>query len=542
MEGRDRDDRFRVVIAGGGVAALEAALALDALAEGRLNVELVAPEPRFWYRPAAVGEPFGLAAVRSYDLGDMASRFHASFTLGALETVDSHRGIARTEAGDAIPFDALLVACGASPVPAVSGAITFRGPADTGEIEHLLDALETGEVGRVAFAVPPGAAWSLPLYELALMTAAHIAAHELEGVELTLVTPEDRPLALFGGDASDAVAALLADAGIEVHTGVYPVAFRDGHLTALPDGGVEADRVVALPRLYVPPLGGVPQTYEGFVPVDAHGRVVGLPGVWAAGDATSFPVKQGGIAAQQADAAAESIAAAAGVPVQPLPFRPVLRGLLLTGGAPRFLRGEPVARGEESLVSTEPLWWPPAKIVGRHLAPFLAGLEPTAAAPERAPAGAVAVEIPLEEAEVLPPPAPAFARGPHEPSAGDACSPGQVVAPADTVADVAERLLTRRHDAALVVEGDELIGIVTSTDLLRAMAGRIRCGESTVREWMTAEPVVLDTNAGVGEAAALMARTGLSRLVVIDGGRPVGTVTRAQLERHGVPAAVGLGF
>ena len=350
------------------------------------------------------------------------------------------------------------------------------------------------------------------------MTAAHVAAHGLEGVELTLVTPEDRPLALFGGDASDAVAALLAEAGIEVRTGAYPVAFGDGHLAVLPDGGVAADRVVALPRLYVPPLGGVPQTYEGFIPVDAHGRVVGLPGVWAAGDATSFPVKQGGIAAQQADTAAESIAAAAGVPVQPLPFRPVLRGLLLTGDAPRFLRGEPVARGEESLVSTEPLWWPPAKIVGRHLAPFLAGLEPVAAATERAPAGAVAIEIPLDEAELMPPSAPALARVPHEPCAGDACSPGQVVAPADTVADVAERLLARRHDAALVVEGDELIGIVTSSDLLRAMAGRIRCGEATVREWMTAEPVVVDVDAGVAEAAALMARTGLSRLVVVDGG------------------------
>jgi CBS-domain-containing membrane protein len=194
-------------------------------------------------------------------------------------------------------------------------------------------------------------------------------------------------------------------------------------------------------------------------------------------------------------------------------------------------------------VSTEPLWWPPAKIVGRHLSPFLAGLEPTAAPPERAPAGAVAVEVRLDEAELVPPPpAPAVAREPDEPSAGDACSPGQVVAPADTVADVAEMLLARRHGAALVVEGDELIGIVTSTDLLRATAGRIPSGDATVREWMTAEPVVVDVDAGVVEAAALMARTGLSRLVVVEAGQPVGTVTRAQLERHGVPAAIGLGF
>ena len=106
--------------------------------------------------PAApVGEPFGLAAVRSYALADLAARFRASFTLGALAAVDSHEGVARTEAGATIPFDALLVACGASPAPAVAGAITFRGSQDTPEIERLLDALETGEVRRVTFAVPP---------------------------------------------------------------------------------------------------------------------------------------------------------------------------------------------------------------------------------------------------------------------------------------------------------------------------------------------------------------------------------------------------
>ena len=397
MEPGGAGARFRVVIAGGGVAALEAALALRALAEGRIDVELVAPEPRFWYRPAAVGEPFGLAAVTSFPLADLAARAGAFFTPGVLEAVDVGEGVARTEAGMSIPFDALLVACGASPAPAVKGAITFRGPQDSDAIARLLDALEAGQVRRLAFAVPAGAAWSLPLYEVALMTGAHVAAHGLDGVELTLVTPEDRPLGLFGGDASDAVAALLAERGIEVRAGSYPVAFEDGRLAVLPDGGIAADSVVALPRLYVPPIDGVPQTDEGFVPVDAHCRVAGLSGVWAAGDVTSFPVKQGGLAAKQADAAAESIAAAAGVPVQPSPFRPILRGLLLTGGAPHFLRGDPTGRGEESLVNTEPLWWPPAKIVGRHLAPFLAGLEPTAAAHEGVPAGAVEVEVALDD-------------------------------------------------------------------------------------------------------------------------------------------------
>ena len=79
---------------------------------------------------------------------------------------------------------------------------------------------------------------------------------------------------------------------------------------------------------------------QGFLPTDPFGQVDGEIDVWAAGDATSFPLKQGGIAAQQADAAAESIAARAGAELEPSPFRPVLRGLLLTGMSPRFLRAE----------------------------------------------------------------------------------------------------------------------------------------------------------------------------------------------------------
>ena len=96
--------------------------------------------------------------------------------------------------------------------------------------------------------------------------------------------------------------------------------------------------MIVLPTLRGPPIDGVPQTRDGFIVVDEHGRVRGIPDVYAAGDITLFPVKQGGIATQQADAAAEAILADAGFLDHPAPFRPVLRGLLLTGSTPRFLR------------------------------------------------------------------------------------------------------------------------------------------------------------------------------------------------------------
>src|SRR5215207_4605514 len=393
----DRGNRVNVVIAGGGVAALEAALALRALAEDRVGVELLAPEPHFWYRPLAVAEPFELGEVRHFQLSKLAAEAGATFSRGELVSVDAARRLAYTSPGGAVPYSVLLIACGAVSKPAVDGALTFRGPADTAKIERLLTEIEAGEVRRVAFAVPAGAVWSLPGYERALMTAAWLATRRIAGVELALVTPEDEPLHLFGREASSAVHALLEERGIAVHTRAYPAEARTGELVLVGGGIVVADRAVALPRLQGPRIGGVPQTFEGFVPVDPHGRVTAMSDVYAAGDITTFPVKQGGIAAQQADTAAEAIAAAAGADVTPRPFRPVLRGLLLTGAQPLYLHGELAGgAGETSEASPEPLWWPPAKIAGRHLAPFLAGLAGTEAPGEPTPAAGVAVDVELD--------------------------------------------------------------------------------------------------------------------------------------------------
>jgi len=386
-----------VLIAGGGVAALEAALALRALGEERVSVELVAPEPRFWYRPLAVAEPFQLGEVTHFELPELAAAAGATFSLGTLVSVDPTKHLAHTSPGGAIPYDMLLIACGAVPEPAVPGALTFRGPADREKVEHLLAEIEAGEVHSVAFVVPSGAVWSLPAYELALMTAAWLAARGIAGVELALVTPEDEPLRLFGHDASRAIQQLLAERDIVVHRQAYPVEVRDGELLLVPESAVAADRIVAMPRLQGQRIEGIPQTADSFIPVDTHARVTGLSDVYAAGDITSFPVKQGGIAAQQAEAAAEAIAAEAGADLTPRPFRPVLRGLLLTGMEPRYLRRE-LTKGEEtSLASSDPLWWPPAKIVGHYLAPFLGSLVGVEVTRDMPPGpGAVRVHVELD--------------------------------------------------------------------------------------------------------------------------------------------------
>ena len=132
--------------------------------------------------------------------------------------------------------------------------------------------------------------------------------------------------------------------------------------------------VLALPLIEGPRVPGLPSDDDGFLPIDAHCRVPGAVGVYAAGDATSFPVKQGGIATQQADAAAEHIAASLGAAVEAKPFTPVLRGMLLTGSDSLYLRHRVAGGGGEGDVSADRLWWPPDKISGRYLSAALAGV------------------------------------------------------------------------------------------------------------------------------------------------------------------------
>lgn len=365
---------FRVLIAGAGVAGLEAALALRELAGEIVDVELLTPEHHFYYRPLSTAEPFGVGHVNRWELADLARAAGAEFTPGELVGIDAPAHVAHTRLGLRIQYDAVMLACGARPLVAVPGALTFRGPAEVDALRELLGEVERGEVKRVVFAVPSGTVWPLPLYEIALLAATQLESSRPEA-SLELVTSEPAPLALFGTQASEAVGALLDERGIAVRTSAYAVEVTGGGLATVRGGTVAADRVVALPRLVGPEIEGVPRDRAGFVPTDPHGQVRGLPDVYAAGDVTTFPIKQGGLAAQQADAAAETIAATAGADREPRAFEPVLRALLLTGRGPAFLRVElGGGHGQSSTASDEPLWWPPAKIVGRHLAPFLAEL------------------------------------------------------------------------------------------------------------------------------------------------------------------------
>ena len=365
---------LRVLVAGGGVAGLEALLALRDLAGDRVELTLLSRDTEFVYRPMAIAEPFGRGRADRHPLTDIAADTHAELIRDTLVEVEAGDRVAITRTSGRLPYDALLVAVGAGSEPAFRRVLTWTPETDAELFGGLLRDLDEGYLKRVAFVVPPGVAWALPAYELALMTAWQAWGMGHDDVQITLYTPEDAPLGLFGTAATTAVRHDLEEAGVEAETGVYVAEDPQapGRLILHPgERPLDAQRVVALPRAVGPGLAGLPANARGFIPTDLHGRVPDAEAVWAAGDAIAFPVKQGGLASQQADAAAESIAAYAGAEIEPRPYRPVLRGMMLTGRGQAWMRHQPAGGGEGTAVRRA-LWWPPTKIAGRYLSPYLA--------------------------------------------------------------------------------------------------------------------------------------------------------------------------
>jgi sulfide:quinone oxidoreductase len=382
-----------VVIAGGGVAALEALIALRELAPGRARVTLLAPEPHFVYRPLSVTEPFCLGHANHYPLADVARDFDAELVRGAIVEIHAADRSVTLSDGSTVGYDSLLVAVGARSRTVFRHAITFGAEGAPEALSGLLADLEEGYARRVAFVVPSSTAWSLPLYELAIITARHVWGAGIDGVQLTFVTPEAAPLDIFGREGSGVVAGLLADEAIEFVGSASPDVVHN----AVEVGGrrIDVDRTVTLPVPEGPRITGLPVDADGFVPVDEHGAVAGLDGVYAAGDVTNFPIKQGGLAAQQAVAAAEAIAARHGADLDPQPYRPMLRGMLLTSGQNRWLRGPAGKTPASTQAADHALWWPPTKIAGRYLAPYLAALDEAEFRESDRPAGQL-VEFTVE--------------------------------------------------------------------------------------------------------------------------------------------------
>lgn len=368
------ENPFRVLIAGGGVGGIEAALALRTF-NSQIDVEMLAPNQHFVYRPMSVGEPFNLSGAWQIELEDIADDCHFVLRRDALDHVTAGVHRVLTQGGRMVEYNALILALGAIPEARVPGAFTFRGPQDAHFVAQAVRAFKPGKRYHVVFATPDATTWTLPLYELALMTQ-HWGKDRGLDLDIKIVTTEESALAVFGDQNSREVSDLLAARGIGIQAQTLPMAVENGHMRLFGEKSIPADLAIALPGLKGPRLEGIESNEQGFVDVDPFGHVKGWPDLYAIGDMTSYPVKQGGLATQQADVVASTIAAQLDPRMQPpKPFEPVLRAMLLTGEEPRFLRNPHEIEtefhrpdGENSLAP----WWPQQKVMGRFLAPYLA--------------------------------------------------------------------------------------------------------------------------------------------------------------------------
>jgi sulfide:quinone oxidoreductase len=304
-------------------------------------------------------------------LAKFAAELHATLVRDTVAAVDAQRRVLHTGSGRERPYDALVIAAGARTRDVLPDAVAIDFSRVDKSLYGLIDEIDSRSVRSLAF-VALGPTWPLPVYELALLVQEHAREKNVD-LAVTIITSEPRPLAVFGESVSAAVAGILANAGIQTIAGAR-VESSSGVLTVHPGGRqLRFDRVVAVPRL-VGAITGLAANGDGFLPITSHCEVSGIERVYAAGDATDFPVKFGGIAAQQADAAAESIAALAGAPTEPTPFDGVVHGALIKGrNQPRLYFTARIEGGlaHDSRTSDTPTTSPEAKIAAQYLGPYL---------------------------------------------------------------------------------------------------------------------------------------------------------------------------
>jgi sulfide:quinone oxidoreductase len=379
-------ERFRVVICGAGIAGIEALLRLRKLAGDDVDIVLVSPSSHLDYRPLAVIEPFGSESIRRFPIDRIAADLRAGWVQESLGWVERSAQTAYTSAGEAVPYDALLLALGGKLCPTSPFMDAFTSRHGAGMFREILDGIDAGAITDLAFVVPDGPTWPLPLYELALQTAAR-ASERSQHLRLSFVTAGAKPLAIFGGEVSERVLALMDAAGIRLYCGTGATMPERRHLL-LSASGVELrpQRTVTVQRITGPDVPGIPgDGRHRFIDIDQHCRVRGAGGrIFAAGDATNSAVKHGGLSAQQADTAAAQIAHLAGCGPAPRPLHPVLHGALQTGKGQLYLTADLIAGlGWNARIDEQPPWnpqhpqHPQHKVDAGELGEYLDGLTPS---------------------------------------------------------------------------------------------------------------------------------------------------------------------
>jgi CBS domain-containing protein len=108
---------------------------------------------------------------------------------------------------------------------------------------------------------------------------------------------------------------------------------------------------------------------------------------------------------------------------------------------------------------------------------------------------------------------------------------------ASSLAEAASVMSQRRVGSVLIMEGEDLIGILTERDIVRAISHDIGAPRDAIAHWMSAAPTTVSANTSLEEARDLMDRNHIRHLPVSDGGRLIGMLSMRDLIKVGAASA-----
>jgi CBS domain-containing protein len=109
------------------------------------------------------------------------------------------------------------------------------------------------------------------------------------------------------------------------------------------------------------------------------------------------------------------------------------------------------------------------------------------------------------------------------------------LAPGASLPAAAARMRARDASAAVVLDGPRLVGILTERDLARCVADEAGARGGSVADYMTHDPLTIGPDEEARDAAAVMADRRVRHLPVLDGGEVVGLISARDLLELGLP-------
>jgi NADH dehydrogenase FAD-containing subunit len=382
--------KARVLILGGGFAALETAFLLRMRARDEVDISLVSDNENFVFRPNSIYVPFGTDPDSLLvDLAKPLHRRDINFHHSAVEEVDPDGRLVTLASGERLRYDKLVIATGAAMAPAeVPGLSEHAATIWTADsmldvrkrFERVAERQRAGEQPRVLFLVPPNNKCAGPLYEVVLMFETWLRRNDTRsGVDIAWSTYENTYIQAFGPRLHDVVNDEFSERGIAGHTAETVTEVLPGEVRYADGSKREFDELIAFPP-YVSALryASLPSDERGFIATElTTRRVAGHDDIYAPGDAGDFPVKQAFLAFLQADAVADHIASVVGAHEFSTPFDPVSMCVMemfdkatfaqvplrVTGDPAHPVEVRPDANGAYK-VGTSPVWRLGKKVLG----------------------------------------------------------------------------------------------------------------------------------------------------------------------------------